>query len=300
MGLVPALVDGDFVISDSFAILMYLEDKYPQHPLLPIDLQRKAINFQAANIVSANIQPLQNISVSRYIAEKFGPDEKLRWTQAHILKGFDALESLLKDYAGKYATGDELYLADVFLAPQIHAAVKRFSVDMLPGQLIIVGYVWLAATFFNFFEWNPAFNYTTSKINNAASSVAKITALCKETFIEFSQFPWTRKIPHTIEGIELYRCRMRKSSFLSDDISFELNPLNFGGQSTISAEPVVKTLSSSVAAWASASLADRETISVEDVERERLRGVGGVRDSDGDGDFVISAMVVVGEAQRAF
>nr|GMD47340.1 glutathione S-transferase zeta class-like [Ipomoea batatas] len=138
MGLVPALVDGDFVISDSFAILMYLEDKYPQHPLLPIDLQRKAINFQAANIISANIQPLQNIS--RYIAEKFGPDEKLRWTQAHILKGFDALESLLKDYAGKYATGDELYLADVFLAPQIHAAVKRFSVDMNEYPLLLKMY----------------------------------------------------------------------------------------------------------------------------------------------------------------
>ncbi|XP_031103052.1 glutathione S-transferase zeta class-like isoform X1 [Ipomoea triloba] len=140
MGLVPALVDGDFVISDSFAILMYLEDKFPQHPLLPIDLQRKAINFQAANIISANIQPLQNISVSRYIAEKFGPDEKLRWTQAHILKGFDALESLLKDYAGKYATGDELYLADVFLAPQIHAAVKRFSVDMNEYPLLLKMY----------------------------------------------------------------------------------------------------------------------------------------------------------------
>ncbi|XP_074330465.1 glutathione S-transferase 2-like isoform X2 [Apium graveolens] len=60
LGMVPALVDGDIIIADSFAILMYLEEKYPQHPLLPNDLQKRALNYQAANIVSSNRQPLQN------------------------------------------------------------------------------------------------------------------------------------------------------------------------------------------------------------------------------------------------
>ncbi|KAJ0491056.1 putative glutathione transferase [Helianthus annuus] len=46
IGYVPALVDGDLVIADSFAIIMYLEEKYPQHPLLPRDLAKKAINYQ--------------------------------------------------------------------------------------------------------------------------------------------------------------------------------------------------------------------------------------------------------------
>ncbi|KAG5525655.1 hypothetical protein RHGRI_032080 [Rhododendron griersonianum] len=46
IGYVPVLVDEDFVVSDSFAILLYLEEKYPQHPLLPRDLQRRAINYQ--------------------------------------------------------------------------------------------------------------------------------------------------------------------------------------------------------------------------------------------------------------
>ncbi|XP_055816464.1 glutathione S-transferase zeta class-like isoform X2 [Solanum dulcamara] len=130
LGYVPTLVDGDAIIADSFAIIMYLEEKYPQRALLPQDLQKRAINYQAANIVSANIQPLQNLAVLKYIHEKVGPNEATPWGQSHIRKGFEALEKLLKDYAGKYATGDEVYMADLFLAPQIHAAIKRFEVDM--------------------------------------------------------------------------------------------------------------------------------------------------------------------------
>ncbi|CAK9316385.1 unnamed protein product [Citrullus colocynthis] len=136
IGYVPTLVDGDVVIADSFAILMYLEEKYPQHPLLPRDLSKRAINYQAANIVSSSIQPLQNLAVLKYIEEKSGPEEKLRWVQHHIEKGFTALEKLLKVHAGKYATGDEIYLADLFLAPQIHGAINRFSVDMSKFPLL--------------------------------------------------------------------------------------------------------------------------------------------------------------------
>lgn len=136
IGYVPALVDEDIVISDSFAILMYLEEKYPQHPLLPHDLQRKAINYQAANIVSSNIQPLQNLYVLKYIEEKVSSEEKLSWAQYHIGKGFMALENLLKGYAGRYATGDEVSLADLFLAPQLHAAIKRFNLDMTQFPLL--------------------------------------------------------------------------------------------------------------------------------------------------------------------
>ncbi|KAK8456931.1 hypothetical protein SEVIR_3G097300v4 [Setaria viridis] len=56
---IPALVDADVVVSDSHAITLYLEDKYPKHPLLPNDLKRKALNLQIANIVCSSIQPLQ-------------------------------------------------------------------------------------------------------------------------------------------------------------------------------------------------------------------------------------------------
>ncbi|XP_040866810.1 glutathione S-transferase zeta class isoform X6 [Glycine max] len=134
IGFVPVLVDGDSVIVDSLAIIMshiqYLEDKYPDPPLLPRDIHQRAINFQAATIVSSSIQPFQNYTVVKYIEEKVGTDEKLPWTQSVIGKGFMALEKLLKDHARRYATGDEILLADLFLAPQLDTAIKRFNVDM--------------------------------------------------------------------------------------------------------------------------------------------------------------------------
>ncbi|KAI3867132.1 hypothetical protein MKX03_026947 [Papaver bracteatum] len=128
---VPVLVDGDLVITDSFAILMYLEEKYPQNALLPNDLKLKAINFQAVSIVSSSIQPLQMMRVVLTIEEKAGPGEGLSWAQQHIVKGFIALEQLLKNVSGRYAIGDEVHMADVFLAPQIGNAMNRFKVDML-------------------------------------------------------------------------------------------------------------------------------------------------------------------------
>ncbi|GAB2284003.1 Glutathione S-transferase zeta-1 [Dionaea muscipula] len=131
LGYVPVLVDDDdVVLTDSFAIIMYLEEKYPERPLLPRDLQKRAINYQAANIVSSSIQPLQNLHVLKYIGEKVSPDEKVTWGRYHIKNGFAALEKLLKGHAGRYAIGDEVGLADVFLAPQLYGAIKRFNVDM--------------------------------------------------------------------------------------------------------------------------------------------------------------------------
>ncbi|XP_040989082.1 glutathione S-transferase zeta class-like isoform X1 [Juglans microcarpa x Juglans regia] len=136
IGYVPVLVDGEIIVSDSFAIIMYLEEKYPQHPLLPQDLQKIGINYQAANIVSSSIQPFQNLATLKYIEEKVGPGEDLSWAKHHITKGFAALEKLLKGHAGRYATGDEVFLADLFLAPQMHGSIKRFNVDMTQFPLL--------------------------------------------------------------------------------------------------------------------------------------------------------------------
>ncbi|KAG4378260.1 hypothetical protein GLYMA_17G003200v4 [Glycine max] len=96
IGFVPVLVDGDSVIVDSLAIIMYLEDKYPDPPLLPRDIHQRAINFQAATIVSSSIQPFQNYTVVKYIEEKVGTDEKLPWTQSVIGKGF--MGEILPDF----------------------------------------------------------------------------------------------------------------------------------------------------------------------------------------------------------
>nr|XP_027190822.1 glutathione S-transferase zeta class isoform X3 [Cicer arietinum] len=120
IGFVPVLVDGPAVIFDSFAIIMYLEDKYPQHPLLPTDIHKRAINFQAASIVSSSIQPLHNLNLLKYIEEKVGPDEKLPWVQSVIRKGFTALEKLLKEHSGRYATGDEIFMNEFPILSKLH------------------------------------------------------------------------------------------------------------------------------------------------------------------------------------
>ncbi|XP_020960455.1 glutathione S-transferase zeta class-like [Arachis ipaensis] len=80
--------------------MQYLDDNYPQYPSLPHDIPKRALNFQVAHIV------LQN----NVIEKNVGPHEKLPWAQSVIRKGFTALEKLLKDHAGRYATGDEIFL----------------------------------------------------------------------------------------------------------------------------------------------------------------------------------------------
>ncbi|XP_015584575.1 glutathione S-transferase zeta class isoform X4 [Ricinus communis] len=85
---------------------------------------------QAASIVSSSIQPLHMVSVLKVVEEKVGPEEPLLWAQSSIEKGFAALEKLLKDVASRYATGEAVYMADVFLAPQIAVAMMRFKLDM--------------------------------------------------------------------------------------------------------------------------------------------------------------------------
>ncbi|KAF5953008.1 hypothetical protein HYC85_010952 [Camellia sinensis] len=93
-------------------------------------LLKESNSLQAASIVSSSIQPLIMMSMQKLIEEKVGLEERLSWAQNNIEKGFIALEKLLKDSSGKYATGDKVYMADVFLAPQIAIAAKRFNIDM--------------------------------------------------------------------------------------------------------------------------------------------------------------------------
>ncbi|KAL5704778.1 maleylacetoacetate isomerase [Ranunculus cassubicifolius] len=109
IGYVPALVDDDIVIADSLAILLYMEEKYPQYALLPKDLQKKAVNLQVANIVGSSIQPHQ-LAGQKSIAKNMSADEKLVYIQYYTGQGFAAIEKLLKDHVGKYVKNSIIVL----------------------------------------------------------------------------------------------------------------------------------------------------------------------------------------------
>lgn len=128
--LVPVLVIDGAKLVDSVAILQYLEEKFPdRRPLLPKDPLQRAHIHQAVYLIAANIQPAQNLRILKVIEAKLGSEERVKWGQDIIEKGFTALEQILEKTAGKYCFGDTVTLADVVLVPQV-ATANRFQVDM--------------------------------------------------------------------------------------------------------------------------------------------------------------------------
>jgi len=138
-GLVPALVDGDQVLIQSPAIIEWLEEKYPNPPLLPADAQQRARVRALAAIVGCDIHPINNRRVLEYLRHQFKADEAAinAWCATWITAGFDAFEALLAaDRArGDYCFGSQPGLADVYLVPQVESA-RRFKVDMSRWPLI--------------------------------------------------------------------------------------------------------------------------------------------------------------------
>lgn len=124
MGQVPALVVNDRTLTQSLSIMEYLEEAYPQKPLLPKDLLLRAKVREICEIIGSGIQPLQNLSVLQKVGEG-----KMEWGHFYINKGFVALEQVLAKSAGKYSVGDEISFADCCLVPQVFNA-NRFKVDM--------------------------------------------------------------------------------------------------------------------------------------------------------------------------
>ena len=131
-GRVPLLVDGDAVLSQSLAIIEYLEDTHPQPPLLPADPLGRARVRSLAQLIACDIQPLQNTSTTRYLKRDLGSsDAQIAAWQVHwISVGLAALEQRLSDDAvpGSFAHGDTPGLADCCIVPQCYAA-RRFGVE---------------------------------------------------------------------------------------------------------------------------------------------------------------------------
>ncbi len=128
-GRVPALRtdQGDLLIQ-SLAIIEYLEERYPQVPLLPEDLVGRARARAVAAIIGCDVHPLHNSSTQNLLRE-WGHEEAqlLVWIDHWISQGLAALEQLIGDHG--FCFGDEPGLADVFLIPQLYAA-ERFKVSL--------------------------------------------------------------------------------------------------------------------------------------------------------------------------
>ncbi len=132
--LVPALVlDDGQVLTQSLAILEYLEETHPNPPLLPKDPVGRARVRSLALIPTADIHPIQNLRVMNYLRDKYGQTEEatFAWSRHWIEVGFEAYEaSVAKDrQTGTYSHGNAPTMADLCLVPQVFNAA-RFKVDM--------------------------------------------------------------------------------------------------------------------------------------------------------------------------
>jgi maleylpyruvate isomerase len=131
MGQVPVLeLDGDSgpsYLSQSMAILEYLEEIRPEPPLLPADRMGRARARQLAEIVNSGTQPLQNLKLQQALrAAGLDPGPLVR---GFIATGLAALETLSTSTAGRFLVGDQPTFADVFLVPQLFAA-RRLQLDL--------------------------------------------------------------------------------------------------------------------------------------------------------------------------
>lgn len=131
-GLVPALQVDGHVLTQSPAILEWLDETYPQPPLLPADpFERAAVRAFAA-VIGCDIHPLQNLRVLKYLRAEYGQDQEAvnRWCQRWIGDGLAACEALLANRAdSRFCFGDAPGMGDVYLVPQMFSAA-RFGVDL--------------------------------------------------------------------------------------------------------------------------------------------------------------------------
>jgi len=140
--LVPLLRDGDTTLTQSLAIIEYLDETHPQPPLLPADAAGRARVRALALDVACEIHPLNNLRVLRYLTHdlKLGEDAKNRWYRHWTESGLEAVERQLATAPSSYCHGEAPTLADCTLVPQIFNA-QRFNcrLDHLPHVMRVHG-----------------------------------------------------------------------------------------------------------------------------------------------------------------
>ena len=127
---VPALkLDSGEVLTQSLAIIEYLDEVHPQPPLLPRDPVERAKVRALAQLIACDIHPLNNLGPLRYLKNELGQDQAKidAWYHHWVLDGFDALEAMIRP--GPYSFGAEVTLADICLVPQVSNA-RRLKVPL--------------------------------------------------------------------------------------------------------------------------------------------------------------------------
>lgn len=137
--LVPTLLHGELVLTQSMAIIEYLDEVFPQPSLLPDSAVQRAQCRALAQVIACDTHPLNNLRVLQYLTGPLGADDaqKMDWYRHWMAKGFSAFEALLTRYgsARDYCLGMQPTLADCCLLPQVYNAI-RFDCDLRPYPLI--------------------------------------------------------------------------------------------------------------------------------------------------------------------
>lgn len=132
-GLVPTFQDDWITLTQSMAIIEYLEETHPQPPLLPEDAPGRARVRELAQIIGCDIHPINNLRVTSYLVKQLGLSDQVKteWYRHWIIEGFRALEAhLARDPgAGPFCHGEHPTIADCYLVPQVFNA-QRFDIDV--------------------------------------------------------------------------------------------------------------------------------------------------------------------------
>src|SRR5260370_17767382 len=131
-GLVPYWIEGDLNLAQSVAIIEFLEEAYPDPPLLPMDLTSRAIVREVALAVCCDIHPIGNLRVlNRLQTLGIGKADRMDWSRHWIDTGFKAIEPRLTRHPGPSAFGERPTLPDICILPPV-LTTPRFGVDLTP------------------------------------------------------------------------------------------------------------------------------------------------------------------------
>lgn len=132
-GLVPALQDDRMTLTQSMAIIEYLDELHPMVPLLPKDAVGRARVREMAQIIACDIHPVNNLRVLKYLVKHLGLSEEAKtdWYRHWVIEGLRSLEAHLARNlgTGRFCHGDTPTIADCFLVPQVFNA-QRFDIDV--------------------------------------------------------------------------------------------------------------------------------------------------------------------------